>query len=1193
MSRSGPSNDPVRSDNALDPRAAASLAQRPAARPDRSVWVAASAGTGKTKVLTDRVLSLMLHGTPPARILCLTFTKAAAAEMSNRLADSLARWATFTEEQLTEDLAKLLDDPADAALRARARELFARVLDAPGGMKILTIHAFCQSLLGRFPLEAGIAPHFQVLDERSAAEMLLEAREEVLAGPGAGRGDAENPAVSEVAVYAQAQSFQELMTEVIRERTRLRRLIVEHRGVGGLCAAIFQALEVDEAESLDDVIAAPCADDSFDQMGLRLVAEALAGGTAAEVGKSRLLQDWLDAGLAKRALHFDAYAGLYLTKDDAPRARLLTKEAAEAVSGALEVMAAEAERLVAARARLNRLRVARATAGLVALGTEILDAYERRKHARALLDYDDLILAARGLLEGDGAAAWVLFKLDGGLDHILIDEAQDTNPEQWRVIRALAGEFFVGAGARDDAREGPRTVFAVGDAKQSIYSFQRADPGAFARMRAHFDSRAENIGQRLEKVELSHSFRSVSAVLDAVDAVFAQAAAQDGVLFDEGAMTHRAVRAGQAGLVELWPPAEPAEAEQPAPWEAPLAHPAGPPPRARLAKLIAARIARWTISDPPAGESLRDGEAWLESRDRRLTPGDILVLVRRRNEFVEELVRELKRGGVPVAGLDRMVLPDQLAVMDLVALGRVLLLPEDDLTLATVLKGPLVGLSEEQLFTLAYDRGGSLWNSLTRQARAAGADPAFRAAREHLGTLLARADFVPPYELYSEVLTRDWGHGRGSRGRAALLARLGPEAADPIEEFLSLALAYEREHAPSLEGFLHWIEVGKQEVKRDMEHGQNAVRVMTVHGAKGLQAPVVILPDTMQPPKPRGGLFWTGERDGERGGELPLWPLRKGYDGELVAAARARAKEVQDQEYRRLLYVALTRAEDRLIVCGWRGAYAAPADCWYNLVAAALDGAAEPVDFDFASEVADGWAGPGWRLRTVQTADSETDREESTAARAAAALPDWTQTPPPPEAVPPRPLAPSRPSGEEPPVRSPLGPDEGRRFKRGRLVHRLLQSLPDLAPDARAAAAARFVASPAHDLSAEERAEIAAVTLSVLDDPAFAALFGPDSRAEVPIVGLIDSRDGPQTISGQIDRLVVGADSVLVVDYKTNRPAPQDEAAVAPVYLRQMAAYHAVLSEIYPDRRIDCALLWTDGPHLMQLSPAILNSQAS
>jgi ATP-dependent helicase/nuclease subunit A len=1177
----------------LDPRSAAGAAQRPAAEPGNSVWVAASAGTGKTKVLTDRVLSLMLHGTPPARILCLTFTKAAAAEMSNRLAGRLARWATMAAEDLVEELGALLDDPSEPAVLARARELFARVLDAPGGMKIVTIHAFCQSLLGRFPLEARVAPHFQVLDERSAAEMLKEAREDVLTRS----GDDENPAIAEVAVYAQEQSFQELMANLIRDRARLRRLIDRPGGLTGLRAAIFRALEVDEADNPDEIIAAACADNSFDQMGLLLAVEAMAGGSKTDQDHGARIAEWL-AGPDDRPALFGRYLGAYFTKDGQETVfkTLVHKAALAAAPGIDAVLAGEAARLDAVRARLNRLRVARATAGLVALGAEVLEAYDRRKQARALLDYDDLILAARNLLEGAGAAAWVLFKLDGGLDHILVDEAQDTNPDQWQVIQSLAEEFFVGAGAYDGTHEVPRTVFAVGDAKQSIYSFQRADPTAFARMRDHFAERAANIGQRLHDIKLSHSFRSVSAVLETVDAVFAQDAAKDGVLFGEGAMTHQAVRAGQAGLVELWPPAEPVEAEQPAPWEPPLAQPAAPPPRARLARLIAKKIWRWTAADPPEGESLRDSEAWLESRDRRLAPGDILVLVRRRNEFVEELVRELKRLKVPVAGLDRMVLPDQLAVMDLVALGRVLLLPEDDLTLAAVLKGPLIGLSEEQLFTLAYDRDGSLWSSLTRHART---DPVFRVAREHLGDLRARADFVPPYEFYSEVLIRDWGrHGSRGRGRAALLARLGPEAADPIEEFLSLALAYEREHAPSLEGFLHWIEVGKQEVKRDMEHGQDAVRVMTVHGAKGLQAPMVILPDTMQPPKPRGGLFWL-EREAD-GDEMPLWPLRKGYDGELVERLRARAQAAQDQEYRRLLYVALTRAEDRLIVCGWRGKNAAPAGCWYNLVAGALDatstsGAAEPVDFDFSGEVAeDGWAGPGWRLRSVQTADSESDREEPGVAWTTAAdLPAWAQTLPPPEAVPPRPLAPSRPRGEEPSVRSPLGPDEGQRFKRGRLVHRLLQSLPDLAPAARAAAAARFLASPAHDLDPEQRAEIAAVSLAVLDDPAFAALFGPGSRAEVPIVGLIDSGDGPQAVSGQVDRLVVTPDSVLVVDYKTNRPAPAAEAEVAPVYLRQMAAYHTVLSKIYPSFRIDCALLWTDGPRLMQLSPAILAAQTS
>ncbi|MEE9209905.1 MAG: 3'-5' exonuclease, partial [Kiloniellales bacterium] len=687
---------------------------------------------------------------------------------------------------------------------------------------------------------------------------------------------------------------------------------------------------------------------------------------------------------------------------------------------------------------------------------------------------DDLILTARRLLEGQGAAAWVLFKLDGGLDHILIDEAQDTNPEQWQVIERLAAEFFVGEGARERAR----TVFAVGDAKQSIYSFQRARPAAFAEMREHFAAQAGAAGQGFEKVDLAHSFRSAAAVLEAVDAVFAQDAAQDGVLFDEAALRHTAVRLGQAGVVELWPPAEPAEAEDPAPWEPPIEPRGAPPARARLAKLIARRIERWTKTPAPDGPGLQGTEAWLRSKDRRLRPGDILVLVRRRNEFVEELVRELKRLEVPVAGVDRMVLRDQLAVMDLVALGRVLLLPEDDLTLATVLKGPLVGLSEAQLFTLAYRRKGSLWDALTRHARR---DPAFRAARAHLTGLRARADFVPPYELFAEVLTRDWGHGRG---RAALLARLGPEADDPIQEFLSLALAYEREHAPSLEGFLHWLEAGAQEVKRDMEHGQDAVRVMTVHGAKGLQAPVVILPDTMQPPKPRDGLFWLDED----GGELPLWPLRKGYDGEVAGHARARAQAIRDQEYRRLLYVAMTRAEDRLVVCGWHTKNAAPEQSWYKLVAGALAEVAEPVGFDFIGEVDGGWTGPGWRLACPQTADADKSPDEAAPQPAASVipLPAWAGALPPPEPAPPTPLAPSRPAGEEPAVRSPLGPDEGRRFKRGLLIHRLLQSLPDLAPEARRAVAARFLASPAHGLSAEERAEIAEVTMAVLEDSAFA-----------------------------------------------------------------------------------------------------------
>ncbi|HEX9789532.1 MAG TPA: double-strand break repair helicase AddA [Kiloniellales bacterium] len=1172
-------------DAAKDAHAQAAAAQRPAAAPEASVWVAASAGTGKTKVLTDRVLSLLLHGTAPARILCLTYTKAAATEMANRLSQRLARWAISGDGDLAEELRDLFNSAPDADTLARARQLFARVLDAPGGIKIQTIHAFCQSLLARFPLEAGLAPHFQVLDERSAAELQRQAREEVLAAASEPGGAALAEAIAEVAVYAQDESFAELIGKLIGEHARLRRLTDRHGGSEGLIAAIYDALGLAPGATAAAEVQRACTDPVLDTDGLRRAAAAMTAGSKTDQKHGSLIAGWLDDD-ATRPARFVTYLEVFFTdggKGDR-RKTLVYKDALAAAPGIDAILAAEAERLANVRDRLRAVEVAVATAALLRLGSAIIAAYGRHKRIRALLDYDDLILGARDLLSRRGAAAWVLYKLDGGLDHILIDEAQDTNPEQWEVITALAAEFFAGAGAREETR----TVFAVGDAKQSIYSFQRADPTAFGRMRAHFAERAQAAEQPWATVKLAHSFRSSAAVLQAVDAVFAQDAAHDGVLFDdEAALRHEAVRIGHGGVVEVWPPALPATRDDEAAWQPPLTRHGGALAHTRLARLIAGRIWRWTVA--PEGECGDDTR--LLSRDRRLRPGDILVLVRRRNVFVEELVRALKRLGVPVAGVDRMVLREQLAVMDLVALGRVLLLPEDDLTLACVLKGPLLGLSEEQLFTLAYNRTGTLWQSLRAQSN--GGDPAIAAAYAQIRALLGRADFVRPHELFADILARDWEDGTGDKksGRERLLARLGPEANDPIEELLSLALDFEREHVPSLEGFLHWLEVGAQEVKRDMEHGKDSVRVMTVHGAKGLQAPVVILPDTMQLPPSRGGLLWLADAD-----DLVLWSPRRDTDGPLARGARLTAQAAQEREYRRLLYVALTRAEDRLYVCGWQTGDTVSEGSWYALVAGAMEQIGEAVVFDFGAPSEEGWSGPGWRLACPQTADTDQDREDLPAASIAVLpLPAWTRTPPPPEPAPPRPLAPSRPSAAEPAVLSPLGGDAGARFRRGRLIHRLLQSLPEIPVAARATAAARLLASPLYGLSAADQAEMAEASLAVLAAPDFAPLFGPGSSAEVPIAGLVGEAPeapGATVVAGQVDRLVVTPEAVLILDFKTNQPAPAHESEVPVVYLRQMATYRAVLARIYPDRRVTCALLWTDGPRLMHLSDAALDACA-
>jgi ATP-dependent helicase/nuclease subunit A len=1142
--------------SAADRVAEAAAAQRRALHPAESVWVAASAGTGKTKVLTDRMLALMLDGTDPARVLCLTFTRAAAAEMANRINARLAAWTTLPPGRLAEELVELTGRFPQEHETARARQLFARVLDVPGGAKIATIHAFCQSLLRRFPLEAGVPPEFAVVDERTANEALAEAGEAVIAAARSAMGSELAEALAIVARYAAEERFAELMAALAGERGKLRQALAA--GEAALRRRLCEQLSLPDDVSQERLIAAFCAYGAGDEAGLLAACDALARGSKNDKERGALLARWCERP-AGRASLLDAYTDAFLTEDGAIRQVLITKAAATKALPAdpSAALSAEAERILQFQAMRAGAALVEATGALIRLGEALLRAYERRKRLQGLLDYDDLVSKALDLLRRPGVAPWVLFKLDGGLDHILIDEAQDTNPEQWEIVATLAEEFFAGEGVGDRRR----TVFAVGDVKQSIYSFQRADPRAFTAMREHFQTRVTNAKQGWTVVPLEISFRASAPLLQAVDAVFALAGAADGVALDGSAIRHIAARAGHAGIVELWPPVPPEPEEPPEPGTAATPQRRPSEPRTRLARAIAGTIAQWLAS----GERL-------EPRGRAVRPGDIMVLVRRRNEFVGDLLRALKQKNVPVAGADRLLLTEQLAVQDLVALGRFLLLPEDDLTLATVLKGPLFGLSEDELFRLAYDRGKDrLW---TRLRRLAPESAAMRAAADRLRELLARADFVPPFELYAEIL----GHGNGRR---LMLERLGPEAADPIDEFLALALTYEREHVPSLQGFLRWLVAGEIEVKRDFAEGQrDEVRILTVHGAKGLEAPIVFLPDTLQLPDGKASLLWS-EADA-----LPLWCPRRELSAPFYRGERDSWRRRQLQEYRRLLYVALTRAQDRLYICGWETQKPVrEAPTWHALCHTGLTGIAETLPFDTAPLIGerDGWSGEALRLTGAQTAPPQRDRTVA-AARPVGKLPAWVNAPPPPEPNPPKPLLPSRPSGPEPATLSPLAVAGRDRFKRGLIVHRLLQSLPELPDAERETAARRFLALPLHGLGEDEQAELSAETLKVLREPGFAELWGPQAQAEVPVVGLI----GDHALSGQIDRLVVTAEHVLIVDFKTVRPPPASENEVSPLYLQQLATYRAALGRVYPGRRIECALLWTDGPRLMPISPALL-----
>ncbi|MEQ9490121.1 MAG: double-strand break repair helicase AddA [Alphaproteobacteria bacterium] len=1159
--------------------------QRRAARPVDHVWVAASAGSGKTKVLTDRVLRLLLDRARPETILCITFTKAAAAEMANRINTALGEWTTLPDAKLGDRLQHLLGMPPTPEQLAYARILFAKVLDAPGGLKIQTVHAFCQSVLGRFSLEASVAPHFQVMDERQAGDLMRQARDRVLNR--AADDDTLSAASRTIGRYGTEEAFDDLIRNLTGNQAQLRRLLDRHGSVDAVIAALYGTLRADPDSDADLLQQQACRDDAFDRDGLTALVEAMRTASNAKTDSKHagLVTTWLAATTDEREAGFSAYQSVFLTGDGAPRKTVATKAVLEANPALTAVIDAEQTRLIALDEAVRRQVSADASAALLRLGLAMLAAYELAKAHRALLDYDDLIIKTRDLLtDSVKASAWVMFKLDGGLSHILVDEAQDTAPEQWELILALASEFFAGEGQADIAR----SLFVVGDVKQSIYSFQRADPAVFQAVRKVIADWSADANNPMREIPFRFSFRSAPAVLAAVDATFAASPARDGVLEDgEEKLVHRSMRDNAAGRVEVWPLVEPPTDDDFDPWEAQTKPVETLPALERLADGIAGRVADMI------------GRDTLPSRDNRPTgPGDIMVLVRRRGPLVDALIRRLKQRGVPVAGVDRLVLGEQIAVMDLLALGHFLLLPEDDLTCATILKSPFIGFDDNDLFDLAYDRGKeSIWTRLRARANDSNR---YATAVAWLSDLLAQVDYLRPYEFFTGILDSicpAQSSAGSMTGRQALDYRLGTEVEEPVEEFLAQALLYERANLPVLQGFLHWFSTGTAEIKRDLDTASGqSVRILTVHGAKGLQAPIIILPDA--PSKPRAdqgpALHWlSGPRQGPSATapEAMIWTPSRRYEEPVAQTLRMEAGRRDDEEYRRLLYVAMTRAEDRLIVCGHLGKRARPTDCWYDLV---REGLAE----SDAVETLPFTGGPDWTGDMLVLADKEPDITKTESDRspveeetAAPALPDWAGTPAPSEPLPPNPLVPSRPTTPDPPVLSPItGTESGAdRFQRGRVVHLLLQHLPGLPRDRRRDIGLTLIGHNRFaGLDETSAAMLVDEALAVLDHPDFAPLFGPGSRAEIPLTGLVDGPDGVQVVSGQVDRILVTDQEVLVVDYKTQRPAP-DRAEDAPAaYLNQMAAYRAVLAGVFPGRPVRCALLWTDGPHLTPIDASLL-----
>ena len=1106
-----------------------------ASDPQYSAWVAANAGSGKTFVLVTRLVRLMLSGVAPEKLLCLTYTRSAAAEMQDRLFTLLAEWALLDDAALHKAIGERLGTPDEDHDLPLARMLFARALETPGGLRVQTIHSFCESLLKRFPLEAGLSPQFDLLDEQDAQDLQAQiirrllSRDDDIALRSA--LDALTRQLSEPDLDKLARTIlsQRDQFDAARQTENLKQL-AQSSGLGHLDAQARDPASIANthmqeyaplASSLANWLAAS-EQKTNQQRGHDL------GQFIAAMEKHQLPQAWA------------ALSQVFLTSEGLARKSLVTKTYAEEQPKLAADLVRWSEQFDEVMAQYRASFAYQMTHALYVFAENLIQDYAAMKDQRGVLDYDDLISCTNQMLSQKRAAAWVLFKIDNGLEHILVDEAQDTSPAQWRVIRALADEFFAG----ETANPKQRTIFAVGDEKQSIFSFQGADPAGFNAQYEHFNAQVSDIGGAVNYVRLLNSWRSAPQVLQVVDQLFSTAETARGLSAAGAPTEHIALRDKATGYVALW------EAEQSTPISG--AGEAGEltdmlsldlpeTTRQKLARRIADKIAAW------------QADAACDIR-----PGDILILVRKRDDFVDDMIRALDRRNIRVAGADRMVLLEQIAIMDLMAAAEFALNPNDDLTLACFLRSPLGGLDETALFDLAYGRSGSLWSALTA-AVAAGGDDKLKVAHQRLSWLLGQVDYLRPYDYFAQLLSTQNGH-------ALLRGRLGTEIDDAIGEFLRLALVFESRHVASMQGFLHFLRQGQQTIKRDMENRQDAVRIMTVHGAKGLEAPIVFLPDTCS--RPGGGTQRGVVQMGQQ--KTPFWRANKKMRESYGQAQEENAMQSEQDESKRLLYVALTRARDRLYIGGYlnKRAKTPPKGSWYQMIADELQ-----KDKNLGEDM----GRPIWSLGDEQKAMPERKINEQPSVDPGPA-PTWvgekiSQQEARENILAEKIFAPSTVASSSANAMSDRV-DNGEAMLAGHISHSLFEHLPTVPEAQRAAAAQAYVARHGQSLALNMQEKIITNVLEIMADAQMAELFAPHSRAEAPIAGFLTRGDGTQMqFHGQIDRYVETDEAIYLVDFKTGSVPDADN--IADAYVLQMAVYQALMQGVRGGKPIRCGLVWT------------------
>lgn len=1122
--------------------------QNKASDPQYSIWTSASAGSGKTTVLVKRLLRMLLNNIEPSKILCITFTNTGAAEMKNRINEKLASWTVMDDGELKKEIIKLDEkDNIEQKLKT-ARTLFAKILDNSNDFKILTIHSFCQQIIKRFPLEANIVPNFQILDEISSLELLMQAEKELLKS----NNEEIKKSIQYIFTYINEDQFIELLKQAINQKDNLLYIKSKFYTIQGIIDELQKIFKIDNKKELENI-----EDEFYENTDFTIINQGIKDSLNNSDNKfNNKFIKIITEYQKDKDLIYD-YINCFLTTDGKITSRLLSKDMQKVFPELHDFILKEAERSYQTKEYINNLTNFEFTSAFLNITYYIFEIYSFLKKQKGCLDYSDLIFETNKLLsnskfnnlDGENAfSSWINYKLDEGIDHILIDEAQDTSPLQWDIVRSITTEFFSGQGQKGEL---DRTIFVVGDEKQSIFSFQGAEPDIFNLTLKDYKYKIEQCGKKFDNIFLNTSFRSLKSVLNVVDEVFAEPYRKNAITKLVDKITHKVAREESAGKVEIWPLVEEKDIEQektekvekntPLDWQINYTEKIEKSNKQKLAETIANEVYDWFKN----GKTICDRKL---KCSRKLKYSDIMILVRSRDkDFINYLVRQFNKKHIPTMGNDKFDLLNNIISQDIISLLKFLIFNEDDLVLANIVKSPFLNLDEEDLYTLCdykNENQCSLWTAFQNIEK-------YKNQKIFLEDIIEKSKNTSIYELLLYIF-------EVQNTKKLFKQRFQYIADEILNEFLNLANEYEKTHNNStILNFISFLENTDLEIKRDMEQKTDEIKILTVHASKGLESPIVILPDTNHTTKTIQRIDEI-LRYKEEGNDYYI-PMIQKEKTILIEEIKDSMKNKIEEEYLRLLYVAMTRAENELYICDYKRKGESKENCWYSILLNTIQNNKD-VKIRHSKNIEGDILYIGDQdnyCNILASCNNQQKNYKIEEEKINEIIATFSQNKEKTNEI--KIINPSI-YYQENAIKTPIQNSEN--LENGKLVHKLLEILPNLDSGEWQDIIDIYLRN------SNNKEKITNIVLNILNNQEFNFLFSKNSKAEVPIFAKIDGN----IISGKIDRLSIIDDTVYIVDYKNTNTLYN---TIPEKYKIQLNLYKKVLEKIYTDKKIKCYILWT------------------